>query len=115
MNQGVDVSGREVFSTEALFQDESVSGHDGAHFLDGAGKKNLYSVRRRHFHNKNPLTGNPEETFMEKNKTHEDQMAAVDSTVKVFFPLEVKGGVRKLREMRAISSPSLLQSASLPC
>lgn len=73
---------------EALFQDESVSGHDGARFLDGVGKKkkkNLYSIR--HFHNKNPLTGNPEETFMEKNKTHEDQMAAVDSTVKVFFPL----------------------------
>lgn len=30
-------------------------------------------------------------------------MAAVDSTVKGFFPLEVKGGEKKLREMRTIS------------
>lgn len=42
MNQGADVSGREVFSAEALFQDESVSSHDGARFLDGVGKKKIY-------------------------------------------------------------------------
>lgn len=37
--ESVDVSGSKVFGVEALFQDESVSGHDGARFLDGVQKK----------------------------------------------------------------------------
>lgn len=43
------MSGSKVFGVEALFQDESVSGHDGARFLDGVQKKNPYSVRRKAF------------------------------------------------------------------
>lgn len=59
------------------------------------------------------MTGNPEETFTEKNKTHEDEMAAIDSTVKVFFP---SGSERRDEEIKRNESdiPPIAPPVSQP-
>lgn len=102
-----------------------IGGHDQVHYSDLriGGKKSislpsLTSSQQQKTKKKKTgslLRENTRENFPPENKTHEDQIWAVDSTVGVFFlPLEVKGGLRKLREMRTISLASLLQSASQP-
>lgn len=80
----MDVSGRKVFSAEALFQDESVSTPDGARFLDGVEKKKSIFCPAPAFSQQKSFDRKSRGNFHGKNKTHEDQMAAVDSTVKSF-------------------------------